>query len=130
MVTEVDQTLGAEHTMQYTHDVSQKCTLETYVMLSTNVTPMYFLNSHHGHYFLLHVYPLSTIVKSQSSENQKCVCVCIKLSKSCPELYSLYSSLEHSFCLLKKYSHLWLMSAALYFTMKNSIIAFLKFENF
>lgn len=38
MVTERDQTLGGEHTMQCTDDILQNCTLETYVMLLTNVT--------------------------------------------------------------------------------------------
>ena len=38
MVTEGDLTLGDGHTMQYTDHVSQKCTLETYMTLLTNVT--------------------------------------------------------------------------------------------
>ena len=33
-----DLALGGEHTMQYTDDVSYKQTLETYVILLTNVT--------------------------------------------------------------------------------------------
>ena len=37
MVTEYDLTLGGEHTMQYTDHVSYKCTLETCIILSTNV---------------------------------------------------------------------------------------------
>lgn len=32
-----DWTLGGEHTTQYTDDVLQKCTPETYIMLSNNV---------------------------------------------------------------------------------------------
>lgn len=39
MATEGDQTLGGEFTMQYTDDVVQICTFETYIMLLTNVTP-------------------------------------------------------------------------------------------
>ena len=38
MVMERDLTLGGKHTMQYTHDVSQNCTLETYILLLINVT--------------------------------------------------------------------------------------------
>ena len=41
MVTEGDFTLGGEHTIQYTDDVLQNCTLETYIILLTNVTPVY-----------------------------------------------------------------------------------------
>ena len=40
MVTEDGLTLGGEHTMQCTDHVSLKCTLETYVILLTNVTPV------------------------------------------------------------------------------------------
>lgn len=32
MVTEEDQTLGVEHTMQYTDNVLQNCTQATYVV--------------------------------------------------------------------------------------------------
>ena len=32
--------MGGEHRMQYTDDVLQKCTLETYVILLTYVTPI------------------------------------------------------------------------------------------
>ena len=39
MVMEGDSTLGGEHIVQYTDDVLQNCTPETYVILSTNVTP-------------------------------------------------------------------------------------------
>ena len=37
MVTR-DLSLGGEHTMQYTDDVLLNCTLETYIILLTNVT--------------------------------------------------------------------------------------------
>ena len=37
---EGDSTLGGEHIVQYTDDVLQNCTPETYVILSTNVTPI------------------------------------------------------------------------------------------
>ena len=37
MVMEDDLTLGGEHTMQYTDHVSYKCTLETCIILLTNV---------------------------------------------------------------------------------------------
>lgn len=40
MVTERDLTSGGEHTMQYTGDVVYNCTLETYITLSTKVTPI------------------------------------------------------------------------------------------
>ena len=40
MVTEDDLTLESGHTMQYTDHVSQKCTLETYVILLINITPI------------------------------------------------------------------------------------------
>ena len=32
-----DLTLGGGHTVQYIHHVSQKCTLETYIILLTSV---------------------------------------------------------------------------------------------
>ena len=35
-----DLTWGGEHTMQYTNDVLQNCTSETYIILLTNVTPI------------------------------------------------------------------------------------------
>ena len=34
--TEGDVTLGAGHTMQYTDEILQDCTLETYIILLTN----------------------------------------------------------------------------------------------
>ena len=42
MVMEDDRTLtlGDGHTRQYTDHVSQNCTLETYEILLTNVTPI------------------------------------------------------------------------------------------
>ena len=39
MATEGDQILGGEHTMESTDDMTE-CTLETYVMLFTNVTQL------------------------------------------------------------------------------------------
>ena len=33
-------TWGGEHTIQYTDDVWQNCTPETYIILLTNVTPI------------------------------------------------------------------------------------------
>ena len=38
MVIEGDLTWGGEHTIQYTDDVLQNCTPETYIILLTNVT--------------------------------------------------------------------------------------------
>ena len=35
-----DVILGGEYTMQYTDDVIQKYTLETYIILLTSVTPV------------------------------------------------------------------------------------------
>ena len=35
-----DLTWGGEHTTQYTDDVLQNCTPETYIILLTNVTPI------------------------------------------------------------------------------------------
>ena len=40
MVTERELALGGEHTVQYTDDVFQNYTLETYIILLTNVTPI------------------------------------------------------------------------------------------
>ena len=40
MMMEDDLTLGGGHTIQYTYHVSYKSTLETYIMLLTNVTPI------------------------------------------------------------------------------------------
>ena len=37
---EGDLTWDGEHTIQYTHDVLQNCTPETYIILLTNVTPI------------------------------------------------------------------------------------------
>ena len=42
MLMEGDLTLGGEHTIQYTDGVLQNCTLETYIILLTNVTPNKF----------------------------------------------------------------------------------------
>ena len=36
---EGDLTWGGEHTIQYTGDMSQNCTPETYITLLTSVTP-------------------------------------------------------------------------------------------
>ena len=41
-VIEGDLTLGGEHTMQYTDGVSWTCTLETHIIVLTNVTPQNF----------------------------------------------------------------------------------------
>ena len=38
MVMEGDMTWGGEHTIQYTDDVLQNCTPETYIVLLSNVT--------------------------------------------------------------------------------------------
>ena len=40
MVTERDLTLDGEHTIQYTDDVLQNCTLENNMILLTNVIPI------------------------------------------------------------------------------------------
>ena len=40
MVMEGDLTWGGEHTIQYTDDVLQNCTLETNIILLTKVTPV------------------------------------------------------------------------------------------
>ena len=40
METEGDLTSGGEHTVPYTDDMSQNCTLETYVILLINFTPI------------------------------------------------------------------------------------------
>ena len=42
LVTEDNLTLDGRHTMQHTERVSQKCTLETYMILLTNVDPNTF----------------------------------------------------------------------------------------
>ena len=48
-VTEGDLTLAGRHAMQYTGHVSQKCTLETYIILLTNVTPINLMEKNHWH---------------------------------------------------------------------------------
>ena len=40
MMIERDLTWGGEHTIQYTDNVLQNCTPETYIILLTNVTPI------------------------------------------------------------------------------------------
>ena len=40
MLTEEALALDGGHTGQCTHHVSQNCTLETYIILLTNVTPV------------------------------------------------------------------------------------------
>ena len=40
MVKEGDLAQGGEQTVQYTDDVVQNCTSETYIILLTNVTPI------------------------------------------------------------------------------------------
>ena len=40
MVMIGDLTWCGEHTVHYTDDVLQNCTLETYIILLTNVTPI------------------------------------------------------------------------------------------
>ena len=40
MVMEGDLTWGGEHTIQYTDDVLQNCTPETYTILLTDVMPI------------------------------------------------------------------------------------------
>ena len=40
MVMEGDLTLGGEHVIQYTDDVLQNCTPETYKILLSKVTPI------------------------------------------------------------------------------------------
>ena len=44
MVTEGDLTLGGKHTVQYSDDLLQSCTPETYIILLTNVTPINSIN--------------------------------------------------------------------------------------
>ena len=39
-----DLTWGGEHTIQHTDDVLQKCILETYIILLTNVTNKFYKN--------------------------------------------------------------------------------------
>ena len=50
-VMEDDLTLGGEHTMQHTGDVSQNRTLETYVMLFTNVSLVHLIQKEKIHPF-------------------------------------------------------------------------------
>lgn len=40
MVVEGDLTWGGEHIIQYTDDMLQNCTPETYILLLNNVTPI------------------------------------------------------------------------------------------
>ena len=44
MVLEGGLTLGGEHTVQYTDDVSENYTPETYIIILTNVTPVSLIN--------------------------------------------------------------------------------------
>ena len=44
MVIEGDLPWDGEHTGQYTDDVLQNCTPETYIILLTNVTPIHSIN--------------------------------------------------------------------------------------
>ena len=48
MVTEDDLTLCGGHRMQYTECILQKCTLETYVILLSNATPINLNKKSHG----------------------------------------------------------------------------------
>ena len=43
MVKEDDLTLGEGHSVQHTDHVPQKCTLETYMILLTNVTEIHLI---------------------------------------------------------------------------------------
>lgn len=43
MMMEGDLTLGSEHAMQYTDDVSQNCTPKIYIILLTDVTPIHLI---------------------------------------------------------------------------------------
>ena len=45
MVTEDGLTLGGGHALQCTYHVSQKCALETYMILLTNVSPINLIES-------------------------------------------------------------------------------------
>ena len=45
-VMEEDLTLGGEHPLHYTDDVLQDCTLETYIILLTNVTLINLIKIH------------------------------------------------------------------------------------
>ena len=45
MVTKDELSLGGGHTVRYTEHVTQKCTLETYIILLTNVTPINLIKS-------------------------------------------------------------------------------------
>ena len=40
MVMNGDLTLGGKHTIQYTDDVLQNCTIEIYIILLANITPI------------------------------------------------------------------------------------------
>ena len=40
MVMERDLTQGGEHTIQYTDEVLQNCTTETFIIILTSVTPI------------------------------------------------------------------------------------------
>lgn len=44
MVTEGDLTLDGKHTMQCTNDILENRTLDTYKILSTNITPIHLIN--------------------------------------------------------------------------------------
>ena len=44
MVMQGDVTWGGEHAIQYTDDVLQNCTPDTYLILLANVTPINAIN--------------------------------------------------------------------------------------
>ena len=44
MVTEEDLILSGKHTIQYTGDILYNCTLETYIILLTNITTISLIN--------------------------------------------------------------------------------------
>ena len=47
-MTEEGLILGGRHTMQYTDHVPQNCTLETYMVLLSNVTPINLIKEYSG----------------------------------------------------------------------------------
>ena len=55
MVMKGDLTLGDEHTIQYTNDVLENCTLETCISLLINVTPINSMKIKTIHVFLQNV---------------------------------------------------------------------------
>ena len=55
--------LGGEHTIQNTDDVLQNCTLETYIILLTSVTPINSIKNMNGCRLIIFLSNMKTIAQ-------------------------------------------------------------------